>query len=101
MPITAAEVRDTRFSPTSPIGRGYRPADVDAFLSRVAQRLETGTGLNSNEVFRVNFGKPAPWARGYSTAEVDAFLDRVMAELHRQEDGDEPVETDGTDSLRP
>jgi DivIVA domain-containing protein len=87
MTLTAADVRSTDFPASSRLRRGYDADAVDAFLERIAVRLETGEGLSSNDVYHVPFAKAGLGGRGYSSAEVDAFLERVHVELARLEDG--------------
>ena len=86
MTLTAADVRATAFPAASRLRRGYDADEVDAFVERIAVRLETGEGLTSNDVYHVPFGKAGIGGRGYPEADVDAFLDRVHAELVGLED---------------
>jgi DivIVA domain-containing protein len=70
--MTGDEIRGAQFREAR---RGYRPADVDAFLDRLAEAADRGedlTGLVREASFRE--GK-----RAYDTAEVDAFLARATA----------------------
>ena len=76
--------------------RGYRQAEVDAFLDRCAAALgvraaevpelrgrgalASGAGLTPEEVAQVQF--PIAF-RGYALDEVDALLDRVETALRR------------------
>lgn len=87
MTLTAADVRSTVFPASSRLRRGYDADAVDAFVERIAVRLETGDGLSSNDVYHVPLGRAGLGGRGYSDAEVDAFLERVHSELARLEDG--------------
>ncbi len=101
MTLTAADVRATTFPAASRLRRGYDADEVDAFVERIASRLETGEGLTSNDVYHVPFGKAGIGGRGYTEADVDAFLERVHAELVRLEDAwggasASAPETDGT-----
>lgn len=45
-PLTAADVRDTRFTS---VWQGYSPAQVDALLARVADQLETAAAAGPVE----------------------------------------------------
>ena len=96
MTITAAEVRETRFSSPPRSRRGYNSEEVDRFVEQIAVRLDTGDGLTSNDVYRAQFGKaPLFMSRGYDPEEVDTFLERILAELQRQEEStSEPPEPD-------
>lgn len=60
-----------------PIGkRGYRPADVDAFLARVSAALENrGPAVTAREVHDVAFTKAPFRQRGYDEQQVDDHLD--------------------------
>lgn len=69
--------------PTSPFpavrrGRGYDPAEVDAFLkdARAAYDLDPSAEpiLSSDDIRRVSFGLVR---KGYSTSHVDAALERL------------------------
>lgn len=84
--IRAAEVRDTEFPLAARFRRGYVATEVDAFMERIATRLETGRGVTSNDVYHVAFARAALAERGYAEQGVDAFLDRIHAELLRLED---------------
>lgn len=86
MTLTAAEVRSTTFPATSLLRRGYDAGEVDTLLERIAVRLETGDGLNSNDVYHAVLGRSRRGGRGYPEVEVDAFLDRVHAQLSRLEE---------------
>lgn len=86
MTLTAADVRATDFPAASRLRRGYDADAVDAFVERIARRLETGEGLSSNDVYHAPFAKAGIGGRGYSSTEVDAFLERVHVELLRIED---------------
>jgi len=88
MTITAAEVRETRFSSPPRSRRGYDSEEVDKFVELIATRLDTGEGLSSNDVYRAQFRKaPLLMSRGYDPEEVDTFLERILTELQRQEEG--------------
>ena len=64
-----------RFRRVSRISRGYRVAEVDAFVLRVAAYLEDGPDMSARQVrtaqFDAQFG-------GYDEDEVDQLLDTVV-----------------------
>jgi len=86
MTMTPAEVRDHQFARASRFTRGYDSREVDAFVESVAQRLESGAGISSNDVYHQTFSKPPLADRGYAENGVNAFLDQVHAELVLLED---------------
>jgi DivIVA domain-containing protein len=86
MTITPASVRATTFAAASRLRRGYDADQVDAFVERIAVRLEQGEGLSSNDVYRADFGRSGIGGRGYAEADVDRFLELVHVELSRLED---------------
>lgn len=86
MTITAEEVRATSFKRASRFTRGYDTREVDEFVESIAERLETGSGVSSNDVYRITFTKPPMASRGYAEDSVDEFLERAHAELLRLED---------------
>jgi DivIVA domain-containing protein len=103
MTLTAADVRSTTFPAASRIRRGYDADEVDAFVERIAVRLESGAGLTSNEVYRLEPGKARVGGRGYAEADVDAFLSTVHLELVRLEDAwghESAVAANGADGER-
>ncbi|KAA2252916.1 DivIVA domain-containing protein [Solihabitans fulvus] len=84
MSVSPDEVRDIAFSRPSLGKRGYREAEVDAFLERVEATLRGTDDLTPKDVRDVVFSKPPIGQRGYNEGEVDEFLDRVeetLAEL--------------------
>lgn len=86
MTITPASVRATTFAASSRLRRGYDADQVDAFVERIAQRLESGEGLTSNDVYRAPLGRAGIGGRGYAEADVDRFLEAVHVALLRLED---------------
>ena len=79
--LRAYEVQEITFG-RPPIGkRGYNESEVDAFVERVAARLEGRGNLTVDDVHRVAFSKPALFKRGYDEDEVDAFLVDVEATI--------------------
>ncbi|MEO5833944.1 MAG: DivIVA domain-containing protein [Nakamurella sp.] len=101
MTLTPADARSVAFPTASRLRRGYDADEVDAFLERIAVRLETGAGVSSNDVYHVSFPRSGIGGRGYVEADVDAFLEQAHAELARLEDawghrgGPTPGDTDG------
>jgi DivIVA domain-containing protein len=81
--ITAAEVRAVQLRRPPWGKRGYAPAEVDAFLARVADALEAlaagrTAAVTADEVHHVVFRKPPLGAgRGYDEDSVDELLDRI------------------------
>lgn len=95
--LTPDQVRNVAFG-KPPIGkRGYNEDEVDAFLDRVAEQLNSQRGplpppsdgsavamgdrLTPEQVRDFAFSKRPRGEPGYDEAEVDAFLDRVEAAL--------------------
>lgn len=86
MTLTPADVRSTDFPAASKLRRGYSADAVDAFVERIAVRLETGVGLTSNDVYHVPLAKARIGERGYTESDVDAFLERVHGALSELEE---------------
>ena len=64
-----------RFRRVSRVSRGYRIAEVDRLLTRVAAYLEDGPDMTPREVRTAQF---AAQFGGYDEDAVDALLDRVV-----------------------
>lgn len=79
--MTPEDVHQTAFAMTLPGQRGYRTADVDDFLDRVAAALADRTTLTVADLNQVDFGVSGRWTRGYRADQVDAFVERVRAEF--------------------
>ncbi|WP_250448189.1 DivIVA domain-containing protein, partial [Actinotalea sp. C106] len=82
--ISAAEVRSARFTPTK-FREGYEPAQVDAFMARVAAGLDVAAtgeapGVTAEDVLNARF-KATKFTDGYDQSQVDEFLDRVVVAL--------------------
>lgn len=80
-PMSATEVRESRFSAPKMGRRGYNMDEVDAFLEIAAARLEGRCGLTATDVEAVRFGRPPIGRRGYREDEVDALLERIAHTL--------------------
>ncbi|MCI2240249.1 DivIVA domain-containing protein [Paenibacillus sp. TRM 82003] len=66
-----------RFPRARGLRRGYRPSDVDALCTLLAERFAGGARLEAEDVRGALF-RPRRGRRGYREAPVDAFLDRVV-----------------------
>ncbi len=81
MSFTAEDIREIHFD-NAPLGRrGYAKAEVDAFVTRIAETLEGEDDLTAAEVHHVQFGRPLLGRRGYDEQQVDEFLDDVEEQL--------------------
>lgn len=79
---TAQEIIDrlarpagARFRRVSPLTRGYRPEDVDAFAARISAYFEKGQQLPIETVRTIAFRSSY---RGYHETQVDLLLDTVI-----------------------
>lgn len=75
--LSPAQVRSTSF-PRGRRGKGYDPAQVDAFLIRIADALSGRAKLHPDEVRRVIFHEVPG---GYDQRSVDDFLARMEWQL--------------------
>lgn len=75
--LSPAQVRSTRFPHRR--GRGYDPAQVDAFLLRIADALAGRTPLRPDQVRAVVFTEVPG---GYDQRSVDDFLAALEHQLH-------------------
>ena len=85
-PLTGAALRTVVLGRPGWGRRGYEPAEVDAFLARVADALDALAGgrtpdVTGEEVHTVVFRKPPVGRRGYDEDAVDALLDQVESVL--------------------
>ena len=83
-PLTAAEIRATRFPPVPDGRRGYTATEVDALLSRAAATLDGADDLTADDIRHAAFGAPAPGGLGYHEVAVDVFLDRLESTFDRR-----------------
>jgi DivIVA domain-containing protein len=85
--VTEASLRSVRLGRPGWGRRGYSPAEVDAFLARVADALDALAAgrtpdVTADDVHTVVFTKPPlTRGRGYDEDAVDALLDQVEALL--------------------
>ena len=85
--LTVDDVRGIAFS-SPPVGkRGYNRDDVDALLSQIEERLQSGNDLSPEDVRTAVFRKPPLFRRGYHEDQVDEFLDRAVAAIQALESG--------------
>jgi DivIVA domain-containing protein len=100
VPFNLDSLANVAFDKPSFGRRGYREAEVDAFLDRIERTLRAhydGTdaptdALSAADVHHITFHKSGFADRGYDEQEVDDFLDTVEEELDRLLDPqDEPV----------
>lgn len=75
--LSPAQVRSTSF-PRGRRDKGYDPAQVDAFLIRIADALSGRSALHPDEVRRVVFHEVPG---GYDQRSVDDFLTRMEWQL--------------------
>ncbi|MGY5763874.1 DivIVA domain-containing protein [Brachybacterium sp. DNPG3] len=68
---------DVRF-PTTRFSEAYDMSDVDEFLARCEQALETGDGSVTPEDVRSARFRVSRFGTGYDQAAVDEFLDGVL-----------------------
>ena len=86
-PVTGAAVRALQLGRPGWGRRGYDPEQVDAFLARAADALDSLAdgrvpGVTADEVHAVVFTKPGfGRPRGYDEDEVDDLLDAVETTL--------------------
>ena len=64
-----------KFRRVSPLARGYHPADVDSFSSRISAYFESGQTLPLDTVRTIAFRSRY---RGYHETQVDLLLDTVI-----------------------
>ena len=64
-----------KFRRVSPLTRGYRPDDVDAFAARISAYFESGQQLPVETVRTIAFRSRY---RGYHETQVDLLLDTVI-----------------------
>ena len=65
-----------RFRRVSPFAVGYNPKDVDPFVDRISDFLQTGAPVTADEIRESSF---RPRRGGYSEAQVDLLLDTTVA----------------------
>ncbi len=70
-----ARPEGARFRRVSPLTRGYHPADVDAFSTRISAYFEKGQSLPIETVRTIAFRSRY---RGYHETQVDLLLDTVV-----------------------
>ncbi|MFC5287130.1 DivIVA domain-containing protein [Actinokineospora guangxiensis] len=80
-PLTAEEIRATRFPPVPEGRRGYTASEVDALLTRAAATLDGADTLTADDIRHAAFGAPPPGGLGYHEVAVDVFLDRLESTL--------------------
>jgi DivIVA domain-containing protein len=80
-PLTAGEIRATRFPPVPEGRRGYTATEVDALLTRAAATLDGADDLTAEDIRHAAFGAPPPGGLGYHEVAVDVFLDRLESTL--------------------
>lgn len=64
-----------RFRRVSLFAQGYAPKDVDAFTTRLADFMKTGTGVSVGDIRAVTFRSALG---GYDETQVDAVLDALI-----------------------